>query len=483
MIFNSIEFLIFFPAVMLIYFYIPQKLKTYWLLAASYYFYMCWNVKYILLLLMSTIITYAAALMMEHIRTHKKLIVAGSFITNLSILAAFKYYNFFSDAIAELFYDLGIAVSIPRFDVLLPVGISFYIFQALGYTMDVYRGEVEAEKNFVNYALFVSFFPQLVAGPIERTKNLLHQIKEPHYFEEKRVAYGLQLMVWGLFKKIVIADKAAILVDTVYGNYHVYGGWELVIATVLFAVQIYCDFSSYSDIAIGAAQVMGFTLMQNFRQPYFSQSVSEFWRRWHISLSTWFRDYLYIPLRGGRCKPLRHYMNLMIVFLVSGLWHGANWTYVIWGGINGCYQVIENFLKHRFGFKLSSETFGGKVFRMSGTFLLINFSWIFFRADNLSAALGIIKRMFSVNNPWIFFDGSLGGMGLDFKDLFVLFLSLEILAFVSILQYLGIQIRECISRQNIVFRYMVYVMSVVFIIIFGIYGAAYDATSFIYFQF
>lgn len=482
MIFNSIEFLCFFPIVMLIYFCIPQKFKTYWLLAASYYFYMCWNVKYILLLLTSTFITYTAALLLEHMR-YKKLIVAGSFITNLSILAAFKYYNFFSEAIMTLFDNLGVAVSIPRFDVLLPVGISFYIFQALGYTMDVYRGDVKAERNFVNYALFVSFFPQLVAGPIERTKNLLPQIKKPHYFDEKRVAYGLQLMVWGLFKKIVIADKAAILVDTVYGNYHVYGGWELVIATVLFAVQIYCDFSSYSDIAIGAAQVMGITLMKNFRQPYFSQSVSEFWRRWHISLSTWFRDYLYIPLGGGRCKPLRHYMNLMIVFLVSGLWHGANWTYVIWGGINGIYQVIENFFKQKFGCRLSSETFGGKVFRMFGTFILINFSWIFFRADNLGAALGIIKRMFSVNNAWIFFDGSLAGMGLDFKDLFILFISLEILAVVSILQYRDVHIRECLAKQNIVFRYMVYIMSVVSIIIFGIYGAAYDATSFIYFQF
>lgn len=483
MIFNSIGFLIFFPVVMLIYFCIPQKLKTYWLLVASYYFYMSWNVKYILLLFASTFITYMAAILIEHIREHKRLIVVGSFITNLSILVVFKYYNFFSDIISELCDNLGVMISIPRFDVLLPIGISFYIFQALGYTMDVYREEIKAERNFVNYALFVSFFPQLVAGPIERTKNLLHQIKEPHYFDEKRVAFGLQLMVWGFFKKIVIADKAAILVDTVYGNYHIYRGWELVIATILFAIQIYCDFSGYSDIAIGAAQIMGISLMHNFRQPYFSQSVSEFWRRWHISLSTWFRDYLYIPLGGSRCKPLRHYVNLMIVFLVSGLWHGASWTYVVWGGVNGGYQVIENLLKQKLGCRLSSVTFGGKVFRIIGTFILIDFTWIFFRADNLKAALEIIKRMFSVNNVWIFFDGSLGNMGLDFKDLFVLFISLEILTVVGILQYCNVHIREHISAQNIIFRYMIYIMSLVFIIIFGIYGAAYDATSFIYFQF
>lgn len=483
MLFNSIEFLLFFPVVILIYFCIPQKAKAYWLLAASYYFYMCWNVKYILLLVTSTAVTYTAGILMERVERHKRAVVAGSFVINLSILAAFKYFNFLGDTFIALFHHLGIAVDIPRFDVLLPVGISFYIFQALGYTMDVYRGDIKAERDFAYYALFVSFFPQLVAGPIERSGNLLHQLKEPHVFDEKRVACGLQLMVWGLFKKLVIADKAAILVDTVYGNYQVYSGWELVIATVLFAVQIYCDFSSYSDIAVGAAQVMGFTLMRNFRQPYFSQSVSEFWRRWHISLSTWFRDYLYIPLGGGRCRPLRHYLNLMVVFLVSGLWHGANWTYVIWGGINGIYQVAENWLKQRFGFKLSSETFGGKVFRMAGTFALINFSWIFFRADNLETALGIIRRMFSVNNAWIFFDGSLGGMGLDIKDLFILFLALEVLAGVSILQYNNIQIRECILRQNIVFRYTLYIAALVSIIIFGVYGAAYDATSFIYFQF
>lgn len=349
--------------------------------------------------------------------------------------------------------------------------------------MDVYRREIKAEKKFVNYALFVSFFPQLVAGPIERSKNLLHQIEEPHFWDTKRVSYGLQLMVWGFFKKLVIADRAAILVDTVYGNYNVYEGWELVVATVLFAVQIYCDFSSYSDIAIGAAQVMGFTLMQNFKQPYFSQSVSEFWRRWHVSLSTWFRDYLYFPLGGSRCKPLRHYINLMIVFLVSGLWHGASWTYVIWGGINGIYQIMENILNRKYKLPLISEKIGGKMFKMLGTFALIDFSWIFFRADNISSAFQIIRRIFMVNNMWIFFDGTLGTMGLDFKDMFVLFIALEILMFVSVLQYRNICIRDSIAKQNIVFRYIVYIVPLILIAVYGIYGASYDATSFIYFQF
>ena len=483
MIFNSIDFLIFFPIVILVYFCVPQKLKKIWLLVASYYFYMCWNVKYILLLLFSTIVTYVTGLLLEKPKINRKLVVGGSFSINLLILAIFKYYNFFISTISDLCGKAGIEVTIRKMDLLLPVGISFYIFQALGYTMDVYRREIKAEKKFVNYALFVSFFPQLVAGPIERSKNLLHQIEEPHFWDTKRVSYGLQLMVWGFFKKLVIADRAAILVDTVYGNYNVYEGWELVVATVLFAVQIYCDFSSYSDIAIGAAQVMGFTLMQNFKQPYFSQSVSEFWRRWHISLSTWFRDYLYFPLGGSRCKPLRHYINLMIVFLVSGLWHGASWTYVIWGGINGIYQIMENILNRKYKLPLISEKIGGKMFKMLGTFALIDFSWIFFRADNISSAFQIIRRIFMVNNMWIFFDGTLGTMGLDFKDMFVLFIALEILMFVSVLQYRNICIRDSIAKQNIVFRYIVYIVPLILIAVYGIYGASYDATSFIYFQF
>lgn len=490
MLFNSIDFLLFFPIVVLIYFLIPQKWKKTWLLISSYYFYMCWNVKYILLLLFSTIATYISGLLLDlkkpsYLSTPppKKWIVAGCFSLNLLILAVFKYFNFFMDTISAFGNSLGIEFNIREFDLLLPVGISFYIFQALGYTMDVYRNDIKAEKNFLNYALFVSFFPQLVAGPIERSGNLLHQIKIPHFFESQRVSQGLQLMLWGFFKKLVIADRTAILVNTVYGSYLTYEGWELIIASVLFAVQIYCDFSSYSDIAIGAAQVMGFRLMTNFKQPYFSQSVSEFWRRWHISLSTWFRDYLYIPLGGSRCSPIRHYINLMIVFLVSGLWHGANWTFVIWGGINGLYQVIEHILKQNFHWKLSSETFSNKLFRMISTFILIDFSWIFFRADNIQSAFGIIKRIFQINNIWIFFDGSLGQMGLNFHEIFILFLALELLIVVSILQYKKISVRRFISKQNIVFRYILYLSAIFSVVIFGIYGAAFDATSFIYFQF
>lgn len=482
MLFNSMDFLIFFPIVVLIYFLIPSRFKKIWLLAASYYFYMCWNVKYILLLIFSTLITYSAGLLMEKTDRHRKLIVAGSFLVNLSILAVFKYYGFFMDTISEIAGHLGFGIQIREFDLLLPVGISFYIFQALGYTMDVYRKEIAPERNVINYALFVSFFPQLVAGPIERSKNLLHQIREEHFFDAERVSYGLQMMLWGFFKKLVIADRAAILVDTVYGSYQIYAGWELIIATMLFAFQIYCDFSSYSDIAIGAASVLGFELMTNFKQPYFSQNVTEFWHRWHISLSTWFRDYLYFPLGGSRCSPIRHYFNLMVVFGVSGLWHGANWTYVIWGSLNGFYQVIEHALKKKSG-RISKNSAGSRLFRIIATFLLIDFTWIFFRAADIGSAIGIIKRIFSVNNLWIFFDGSLLQMGLDFPDFLVLLISLGLLLFVSILQSKNIPIRKRISKQNIIFRYGLYLVAVYSVLILGIYGASYHATSFIYFQF
>jgi len=349
MLFNSYNFLIFFPIVTLIYFLIPHKIRYIWLLITSYYFYMCWNAKYALILLFSTLVTYISGLLIskannikdkDEATEWKKTYVAISFIINLSILFWFKYLDFVVENINSVLSCFNIQIlNNQSFDIVLPVGISFYIFQALSYTMDVYRGEIVAEKNFLKYALFVSFFPQLVAGPIERSKNLLKQIHERHYFDAQRVKDGLLLMIWGGFQKIVVADRVAIVVDTIFNNFPTYGGMYIVVGAVLFAVQIYCDFSGYSIIAIGSAKVMGFELMENFNAPYFSTSVSEFWRRWHISLSSWFRDYLYIPLGGNRKGKLRKYINLMIVFIVSGLWHGAEWSFIIWGALN---RTISN---------------------------------------------------------------------------------------------------------------------------------------------
>lgn len=332
MLFNSGKFLIFFPIVTLIYFILPKKIRQYWLLIASWYFYMCWNAGYIVLILYSTVITYISGLLIEKNKLKKKFIVAGSFILNLAVLFYFKYFNFGLGMLTKLLAYIHVSVNVPQFDVILPVGISFFTFQALSYTVDVYRGDIYAEKNFFKYALFVSFFPQLVAGPIERSKNLLKQISEPKTFDYDRTRDGILLMLWGYFLKMVLADRIAIFVDTVYGDVSVYSGYYIALATILFAFQIYCDFAGYSIIAMGTARIIGIQLMDNFESPYFATSVAEFWRRWHISLTSWFRDYLYIPLGGNKKGKIRKYANEMIVFLASGLWHGASVSFVIWGG-------------------------------------------------------------------------------------------------------------------------------------------------------
>lgn len=499
MLFNSMEFLIFFPVVVLIYYVIPKKLKQVWLLIASYYFYMCWNAKYALLLLFSTLVTYMSGLLLEKVkksgiqdevrkRTYMKAIVAGSFITNLVILFYFKYINFALESLQGIFSAFHVELNVPVFDILLPVGISFYTFQALSYTMDVYRNEIYAEKNFFRYALFVSFFPQLVAGPIERSKNLLRQLAEPKKFQFETAREGFLLMLWGFFLKMVLADRIALFVDTAYDNVQRYTGWFLIIATMLFAIQIYCDFYGYSVIAIGAAKILGLELMENFDAPYLSTSVAEFWRKWHISLTSWFRDYLYIPLGGSRKGKVRKYVNELIVFLVSGLWHGAELSFVIWGGLNGIYQVIGEILlpvrdKAVSVLHLHRESLGHKLLHAAGTFLLIDFSWIFFRADRFEDALEVIEQMFLGRNPEILFNGSIYACGLDSKNFWLMLICILVLAFADFCKHKGICIREVIAKQDVWFRWLFIVFAVCAIVTFGIWGPGYNAANFIYFQF
>ena len=490
MLFNSLDFLIFFPIVALVYFLIPHRVRYLWLLGASYYFYMCWNPKYALLMLTSTAITFASGLLIDHAdqKNHtslKKIWVAVSFVSNLAILFLFKYFDFALDNINRVLSLVGVQLIQPSFSLLLPVGISFYTFQALSYTMDVYRHDVVPERNFLKYALFVSFFPQLVAGPIERSSNLIHQIHERHTFDARRVAHGLCLMLWGFFQKLVIADRAAIFVNSVYNdpaNYNHFG-FVSILATVLFAFQIYCDFASYSDIARGAAEVMGFTLMKNFNTPYFSQTVAEFWRRWHISLSSWFRDYLYIPLGGNRKGTVRKYLNLMIVFCVSGLWHGASWNFVIWGALNGFYQVFAALTASvRKKIAGDPDVFSTRIGNMLVTFALICFSWIFFRANSTADAIIILKGMLHLN-PWVFTDGTLLQCGLDWANWCILFSSLLVLFGVSTAKYNGIEIRRWFFKQGLWFQYLTVLAAVFTVLVFGIYGSNYDASQFIYFQF
>lgn len=494
MLFNSVSFIVFFPIVVLLYFAIPKKIRYLWLLAASYFFYMCWNAKYALLLFYSTAVTYISGLLIDRCdqkgqpRRRKKLFVALSFTLNLSLLFLFKYFDFAIENINLILAKCNLALLTPKFDLLLPVGISFYIFQALSYTMDVYRKEIYVEKNFLKYALFVSFFPQLVAGPIERSKNLLVQIGRQTLFSYENFRRGLLLMLWGYFQKIVIADRIGLLVDTVYGNVGQYEGCYFLLASVLFAIQIYCDFSGYSLIAVGAAKVMGFTLMENFNCPYFAQSVAEFWRRWHISLTSWFRDYLYIPLGGSRRGTARKYLNVLLVFLVSGLWHGAQWTYVAWGGLNGLFQVVGGMLapcREKLGKLLGvkEKSFGHRFLKIAVTFVLVDFAWIFFRAESMRDASYMIRSIFTVHNPWIFLDQSIYQLGLSQRQFHLLLFSLAILLAADWMKYKKIHIMDRLLEQNLWFRWPVYLVGILFVLVFGVWGNAYDAQAFVYFQF
>lgn len=496
--FNSVNFMLYFPIVIGLYFVIPSKWRKMWLLLASYYFYMSWNAKYVLLIGTSTIATYICGLLLSKCMKEKaavwkkKTIIVSCMILNLGILAVFKYGNFTIDSVNAILKMFHMNVIDRKIDLLLPVGISFYTFQALGYIVDVYRGDVEAEKDFGRYALFVSFFPQLVAGPIERSKNLLNQmrgIEKIRLWNARRVTSGAILMVWGFFMKMVISDRIALLVNQVFDNYRVYGSTELILAALGFTVQIYCDFGSYSIIAIGAAKIMGFELMENFNTPYFARNIRDFWSRWHISLSTWFKDYLYIPLGGNRKGKWRKALNLMIVFLVSGLWHGARWNFVAWGGIHGLYQVIGDLTRHTKEkiikrLQIKTECMSWKLLQTVITFSLVVFAWVFFRADSITDALYFIKRMLIRQTPWALFDGTIYTLGLDATEMNILIFSIIVLLLVDLIKYRKkINLDEFLFEQNIWFEWLVLIVLIGMIFVFGEYGPAFDVQQFIYFQF
>ena len=481
--FNSLAYLLFLLCNILLYYVLPRKLRNLQLLAASYYFYMCWNPKYALLMLTSTVVTYGCGLLVERSFWGKRrLWLALSLVINLGILFFFKYFNFVSGLMTRAFTFFGLGIESPLLDVLLPVGISFYTFQALGYTVDVYRGDIQAERNFIDYALFVSFFPQLVAGPIERSGNILHQLKEYHPFRLENLRDGVLPVLWGLLKKMVLADNLAVLVNTVYNAPRAHTGGEFALATVAFAVQIYCDFSAYSDIARGSAKMLGFDLMENFHCPYAATSIQDFWRRWHISLSSWFKDYLYFPLGGSRCSKARHLLNIMIVFAVSGLWHGAALTFVAWGLLNGLYQVVSQLLRpvrNKF-FSLCHVNEDSKilhVFRVIFTFFLTNIAWVLFRANSLSDAAWIFGSLLRLPAGGF----SLGGLGVSLPTLLML-AALSVWLFTADWFIHERRLPERINGR-LVLRYGVYFLIIVCILIFGSYGVGYDPQDFVYFQF
>lgn len=486
MTFNSWEFLLFYPLVALLYFVLPKKpiFKTGLLLIAGYVFYMYANPALGILLLGTTAVSYLAALRIE--KTEKKstktLWLSLSLVVCLGVLFFFKYFDFLSSSVGHAVGFFGGTDDPLLLHLVLPVGISFYTFQTLSYVIDVYRGDIQAERNFFYYALFVSFFPQLVAGPIERPENLLPQLKEIHTFEKDDFLRGISVMLLGFFKKIVVADGIAVYVEKVYGAPKTAPGAAVLLATVLFAVQIYCDFSGYTDIATGCARILGIRLMKNFDHPYLATSVREFWSRWHISLSSWLRDYLYIPLGGNRKGKGRTLLNIFLVFLASGLWHGAAWTFVVWGAIHGLYQILGRLTaKPRSALlrKLSLSEDGAPVVwcRRVWTFLFVDFAWLFFRADTLSDAGILLRQLFTAWQTPL--TAVFAGMGLELSTALPLLLSFLLLLLLDRFVRYDENDRSALLYRNYAYVYLIFVIFLAWALLLS----ENRESSFIYFAF
>lgn len=478
MLFNSFAYAVFLPVVFAIYWALKDQYRWILLLIASYFFYMCSGPKYGLLIFAVTFVSYSSALIIENSqdKKRKKLSLICAVCVCMGMLFFFKYFNFFSGTANDLMRLLGIQKDPVILNIVLPVGISFYTFQTMSYVIDVYKGVTKAERHFGKYAAFVSFFPQLVAGPIERSNNLLPQIRSRHTFDYEKAMQGMKLMLWGYYKKLVIADVLSRYVQKVYDSPHDYTGFALILATLFFTIQIYCDFSGYSDIAIGTAKLFGIDLMKNFRSPYFSGSIREFWSRWHISLSTWFRDYVYIPLGGNRKGKIRHYINLVITFLVSGLWHGANWTFVVWGGIHGLAQVAETALLGR----KETKNMVLRAVRTIVVFAFCAFAWIFFVSHSISDAFYVITHCLNgIGSPITYLRYGFGRIGFDEWMLAVYGPFILILAAYD---YISIKrdFVEWISSKNRILQWIFYIVIGLIVVLFSKKGVA---AEFIYFQF
>lgn len=475
MLFNSIDFVIFYIVVTVLYFAVPHKFKWILLLAASCYFYMAFVPVYILILGFTIVVDYFAGIYIEaeHVPRRRKMLLAASIITNAGILIFFKYFNFLNLNLDILLHKFNYHNPIPYLTILLPIGLSFHTFQAMSYTIEVYRGNQKAEKHFGIYSLYVMFYPQLVAGPIERPQNILHQFRERHPFNYDLMQSGLKMMLWGFFKKLVIADRLSIFVNSVYNNPDMHNGTTIVIASFFFAIQIYCDFSGYTDIAIGCARTMGFDLMRNFNRPYFASNIQDFWRRWHISLSTWFRDYVYIPLGGSKVSRGRTYLNVFIIFLLSGIWHGANYTYIIWGILHGFYSVVYIMVKPYLR-KTPVNKFAATLMELGNTIFtisLVTFAWIFFRANNVKDAFTLIHNLKSFGAVPFIGDG-ISNFALSILAIVLLF------ALEYKIEYYPERF-NFFSSPNIFLRWGSLVFTILWIIVFGVF----NGSQFIYFQF
>ena len=475
MLFNSLPFILFFAVVTLSYFLIPHRYRWALLLGASCFFYMFFKPVYILILAFTIVIDYYAGILLENETNaaRKKRYLIMSLVANIGVLAVFKYYNFINSNVSGLALVFGYKNPMPFLKIALPIGLSFHTFQAMSYTIEVYRSHQKAERHFGIYALYVMFYPQLVAGPIERPQNMLHQFHEKKYFNYDNAVSGLRLMMWGLFKKAVIADRLATVTDPVFNDVHQQSGVALFIGCIFFSFQIYCDFSGYSDIALGSARVMGFKLMRNFDRPYAAKSIAEFWRRWHISLSTWFRDYVYIPLGGNKVSRGRQLTNLFLVFLISGLWHGANWTFIIWGALHGLFMIMGNFTAPLRA-KLSN------VLQQLITFLLVTGAWVFFRANTVGDAMYVFRKLPTAIKE---FAGMLqhkmtAELPVTNAKLMLCFAAILVLEVVQAIQK-RTTITTLLARQPRYLRWMIY-----YAVLFAIaYLGVFNNKQFIYFQF
>ncbi|WP_417872724.1 MBOAT family O-acyltransferase [Xanthomarina gelatinilytica] len=475
MLFNSLDFAIFLPIVFMLYWYVFKRflsLQNFLVVLASYVFYAWWDYRFLALIVLSTLVDFVVAKLMhrETKQTRRKILLMVSLCFNLGLLGFFKYYNFFISSWVDAWQLIGVSMQTTTLQIILPVGISFYTFQTLSYTIDVYRKNIEPTSNFIQFAAFVSFFPQLVAGPIERASQLLPQFSQKRVFNSEFAISGFYLIIWGLFKKVVVADNCAFFVNQIFDGGGSYTSMELFLGAVLFGFQIYGDFSGYSDIAIGVARLFGFSLMTNFSFPYFSRDIAEFWRRWHISLSTWFRDYLYIPLGGSRGNTWQGIRNVFIVFLVSGFWHGANWTFVIWGGIHALLFLPLLLIKvHRKYLETTRISLGQLPFILF-TFVLVTFAWIFFRADNASMATQYIQDIFSFNS---------GSVATFYKTPKMILFSAIIVISISILllfEFLAVQK----NKKEVVLTTYTAVCIAMLICFMGVFK---NPSEFIYFQF
>lgn len=471
MIYNSFNFLVFFPLIFLLYYVIPacyQKGRNVFLLLVSYLLYLNWKPVYALILLGVTLVTYHGARLIEKHEKKKLILVSGGTLSLLPLLF-FKYFDFINEQVYVFMSLLGLRYDLQGLNWAIPIGISFFTFQALGYLFDVYYEKIEAEKDFLTYALFISFFPSILSGPINKAALIIPQLKNLRpYFDYEKAVVGLKMLLWGMFMKVVVADRVALYVDTVLPSYMNYTGVTCFVASFFYTIQIYADFAGYSLMAIGVGKVLGFELTENFRRPYFAVSVTDFWRRWHISLSTWLKDYIYIPMGGSRCSKVRNYWNILVTFLVSGIWHGANWTFIVWGGLHGIAQIVEKAI----GQQKCEYGWFGKSVKILITFLLVNFAWVFFRMPTLGDACGVIAHIFDVHQSMAF--------EITSKHIFVLMMLGTVILFIKDWtdEFAPNKLRLFENKNRIV-RWGSYFSVIILIMLTGVF----DAGQFIYANF